>query len=71
KVYTYRSAYYPQYGGYLPSWSPDEKMITVQSRDGLLLYDLELSNVETIDSMLEGPVFWSPIMDYTAGHTCR
>ncbi|MEL6270664.1 MAG: hypothetical protein AAFR22_12725 [Chloroflexota bacterium] len=49
KVYTYRSAYYPQYGGYLPSWSPDEKMITVQSRDGLLLYDLELSNVETID----------------------
>ena len=63
----HRIAYYPEFGGYTPSWSPDETYVIIQTTDGPLAYNLMDGSVLTIDDKLEGYLLWSPVMSYEDG----
>ncbi|MGJ3239891.1 MAG: hypothetical protein ACFE0Q_14360 [Anaerolineae bacterium] len=63
--------YYPDLGGYVPSWSSDETYLAIQTNDGPIMYNLETRTSMILPNVLEGTLHWSPIQNYDSDSQCN
>lgn len=63
----YNIAYYPEFGGYTPTWAWDETMLAVQTLDGPIVYNFVDGSIISLDERMQGELIWSPVIAYEEG----